>query len=133
MIRDFKSLPSSGFHLLLAMHLVKKATKDPREVTSKRLFMMLHSDLFFMRNRISSQTLSLKFGIFPIDQIGILTHHHNQAKPIMKLALTLSCTRKKTHYKLPIVIQIICSVFSEERVLIDGALFSEERVLIDEV
>ena len=84
MIRDFKTLPSSGFRPLLAVHLVKNATKDPRVVISKRLFMMLHSGLFFMRSRISSQMLSLKFGILLSGLIGILTHQHNQAKPIMK-------------------------------------------------
>ena len=112
MKRVSKSLPSTDYHPLLAMYLVKIAMKKPREFISKLLFEKLHWYLFFMRNRIFNQTLSLKFGYFLLGLIGTLTHHQNRAKPITKRVLTLSCTEQKTYYKVPIVIQIICSEWS---------------------
>ena len=110
-IRDFTSLPMSGFHPLLGMYLVKRATEKPREFISKLLFDMFHWHLLFMRNRISNHTISLKFGVFPLGRIGTLTQNQNKAKPIRKRVLTLSCTEDKTYCKGPILIQIICSLW----------------------
>ena len=96
MIRDFKSMPSTVFHPLFVVHLVKKATTDPREVISKTLFEILHSDLFFKWNGNYNQTLS-KICVFFLGLIGMLTYNQNEAKPIMKRVPTLFYTMKKAY------------------------------------
>ena len=107
MIRDFKSLPSSGFHPLLAMLLIKIAMKKPRESISKMLFEMLRWYSFSMRNIIPNKTRSLKFGVLRLGPIGTFTHHHSQAKSIMKRVRTPPFVDDKTYYKVPLVVRII--------------------------